>query len=95
MEKLSNTTKFITNKNDVMSKVIDVYMPHSEKLDFLVGYFYFSGFSSIYSQIGDKPMRILVGMEAEVDLNNCICELTRIRAGKEINKSNRQTVSIE
>jgi ERCC4-related helicase len=88
MKQLSDKTKFVTNKNDVMSKVINIYMPHSDKLDFLVGYFYFSGFESIYKQIGDKPMRILVGMDAEVDLNNCICELVRIRTGKEKNTNN-------
>lgn len=75
---LSEQTKFITNKNEVMQNVIGTYLPHSEKLDFLVGFFYFSGFESIYKQIGDKQMRILVGMEAAVDLNNCICEIARL-----------------
>ena len=37
-------------------------------MDFLVGYFYFSGLKEIYQYIEDKPMRILVGMEMEHDL---------------------------
>ena len=37
-------------------------------MDFLVGYFYFSGLKEIYHHIGDKPMRILVGMDMEHDL---------------------------
>ena len=37
-------------------------------MDFLVGYFYFSGLKEIYQYIEDKPMRILVGMDMEHDL---------------------------
>ena len=37
-------------------------------MDFLVGYFYFSGIKEIYQHLEDKPMRILVGMEMEHDL---------------------------
>lgn len=44
-------------------------MPSKAKsMDFLVGYFYFSGLKEIYQHIGDKPMRILVGMDMDHDL---------------------------
>lgn len=63
---------FITNKgNKTLSKVITGIMPHkTASLDFLVGYFYFSGIEEIYDNIHDKDMRILVGLEMENELQN-------------------------
>ncbi len=71
-------TKFITNApgEKSLSERINGYVKESSKLDFLVGYFFFSGFCEIYKEIKDKPLRILVGMDAEVDLANCIKEFT-------------------
>lgn len=52
-----------------LSNVISLILPSKAKsMDFLVGYFYFSGLKEIYQYIEDKPMRILVGMEMEHDL---------------------------
>ena len=42
----------------------------ASKLDFLVGYFYFSGIEEIYKNIDDKKMRILVGLEMDKELQN-------------------------
>ena len=71
-------TKFITNAPGAksLSARVSGLTKSSAKLDFLVGYFFFSGFCEIYKEIKDKPMRILVGMDAEVDLANCIREYT-------------------
>jgi SNF2 family DNA or RNA helicase len=67
-------SKFITNQSELLSDLLNIYIPASKSLDFLVGYFYFSGFLSIYRSIGDKKLRILVGMDANVDVHNCIRE---------------------
>ena len=71
-------SKFLTNtgKDLSLSERVQALTKASNKLDFLVGYFFFSGFCEVYKDLGDKPLRILVGMDAEVDLNNCIVEYT-------------------
>lgn len=76
--------KFITNNSGEtsLSEYVEDLTKKGSKLDFLVGYFFFSGFCEIYKDIKDKPLRILVGMDAEVDLNNCICEYTTILGDK-------------
>lgn len=52
-----------------LAKVISLILPNKAKsMDFLVGYFYFSGLQEIYQHIENKPMRILVGMDMEHDL---------------------------
>ncbi|MBO4319872.1 MAG: hypothetical protein J5857_05330 [Treponema sp.] len=71
-------TKFLTNtsKDNSLSERINSLTKTSSKLDFLVGYFFFSGFCEISKDLKDKQLRILIGMDAEVDLNNCIVEYT-------------------
>ena len=71
-------SKFLTNidKESSLSGRVQALTKSSSKLDFLVGYFFFSGFCEIYRDLKDKPLRILVGMDAEVNLNNCIVEYT-------------------
>ena len=71
-------SKFLTNtsKETMLSDRVQELTKKSSKLDFLVGYFFFSGFCEVYKDLKDKPLRILVGMDAEVDLNNCIVEYT-------------------
>ena len=68
------STQFITNEEKLLSDVINNILPSSEKLYFLIGYFYFSGFQEIYKKIGDKEINILVGLEIEHDLTNKIRE---------------------
>jgi superfamily II DNA or RNA helicase len=54
--------------------LLGIYIPTSKQLDFLVGFFYFSGFIKIFRTIGDRNLRILVGMDADVDIHNCLHE---------------------
>ncbi len=63
---------FITNsKEKNLSKIIQGILPtKTEALDFLVGYFYFSGIEEIYKNIAYKKMRILVGLEMEKEFQN-------------------------
>lgn len=66
----------ITNQTDFLATVFSDILSCSEKLYFLVGYFYFSGFEEIYSQLAQKELKILVGMNIERDLSNKIKEYT-------------------
>jgi superfamily II DNA or RNA helicase len=62
---------FITNSGEKsLSKIIQGIMPKTDALDFLVGYFYFSGIEEIYNSISDKNLRILVGLEIDSELQN-------------------------
>ena len=63
-------TKFILNTPERnLATVLSNLLPSKTKaMDFLVGYFYFTGIQQIYQNIEDKPMRILVGMDIDKDL---------------------------
>ena len=67
---MSTSRHFLHNDGEnSLSNVISLILPSKAKsMDFLVGYFYFSGLKEIYQYIEDKPMRILVGLEMEHDL---------------------------
>lgn len=68
------STKFITNNETALSTTVTNLIHQSKALDFLVGFFFFSGFSQIYKEVRDIPLRILVGMDADVDVANRIRE---------------------
>jgi len=56
------------NENITLGKRLYELMSKSERLDMLVGFFYFSGIKAIAKPLRDDPtitMRVLVGMEAE------------------------------
>ncbi|MDO8803047.1 MAG: helicase-related protein [Elusimicrobiota bacterium] len=71
------SNQFITNQERLLSDVINNILPSAAKLDFLVGYFYFSGFKEIYRNLSGKHVRILVGLDVEKDIVNAVreCEL--------------------
>ncbi|MCX7861526.1 MAG: helicase-related protein, partial [Bacteroidales bacterium] len=69
------SSQFITNQQLLLDEVIKEILPYSDKLYFLIGYFYFSGFEAIYSQLADKEIKILVGLEIEQDILNRIKEV--------------------
>lgn len=66
--------QFITNQDRLLSDVINNILPSAVKLDFLVGYFYFSGFKEIYKNLDGKHVRILVGLDVEKDIINAVRE---------------------
>lgn len=68
--KIKTMSYFIQNTGEQsLSKIINNLLPSKTKaMDFLVGYFYFSGMEEIYTQLEDKPMRILVGLDMDHDL---------------------------
>ncbi|GBD96117.1 ATP-dependent helicase HepA [bacterium BMS3Abin06] len=68
------STHFITNQEKLLSDVVKNILPSSEKLYFLIGYFYFSGFQELHKHVVDKETKILVGLDIEHDLTNKIRE---------------------
>ncbi len=68
------STHFITNQEKLLSDVVKNILPSSEKLYFLIGYFYFSGFQELYKHVNGKEIKILVGLDIEHDLANKIRE---------------------
>ena len=60
---------FITNSGEnTLSKILSGILPKTDALDFLVGYFYFSGIQEIAENIENKKIRILVGLEMDKKL---------------------------
>lgn len=64
---------FIINNNKdksslSLSDCINRIMPSTDSLDFLVGYFYFSGIEEIYKNLDGKKVNILVGLELQENL---------------------------
>jgi len=76
------SNQFITNQERLLSDVINNILPSAAKIDFLVGYFYVSGFKEIYKNLSGKHIRILVGLDVEKDIINAVreCELITERA---------------
>jgi len=61
-------SKFVTNKNKLLEEVINDVLPTTKNVDFLVGYFYFSGFQELVDRLEDKKLRVLVGMDVEREI---------------------------
>jgi len=56
----------ITNTGaNTLSNNLKNILPNCDKIDALVGYFYFSGFKDLYHELKDKQIRILVGMDID------------------------------
>lgn len=68
-------SQFITNKDNVLSDIINAILPKCDHAYFLVGYFYFSGFAELCEQLKDIKLRILVGLEVERNIINGIKEV--------------------
>jgi superfamily II DNA or RNA helicase/HKD family nuclease len=63
---------FITNeKTKTLKKRLSELVEHSEELKFLVGFFYFSGWSQIYNSLKDRDdleIKVLVGLSVDKKL---------------------------
>ena len=66
---------FITNQDKFLSEIINGILPKCHSVDILVGYFYYSGFDLICENIKDKKVRILVGLEVDVQVSNRVREV--------------------
>jgi superfamily II DNA or RNA helicase/HKD family nuclease len=73
----------ITNEGtNTLSANLKSILPNCDRIDALVGYFYFSGFKDLHNELKDKKIRILVGM----DIDNKILE--KVSTLKELNLDN-------
>lgn len=68
----------VTNENTALEQIIQSTFSKTENAAFLVGYFYYSGFSLIYKKLEKVHLRVLVGLEAEGDMANHIIEIEHI-----------------
>lgn len=66
---------FITNQKRFLSEIINGILPKSSTVDILVGYFYYSGFELIQDKVEDKPLRILVGLDVEIQISGRVREV--------------------
>ena len=56
----------ITNTGtNTLSSNLKGILPNCDRVDALVGYFYFSGFEDLHEELRDKKIRILVGMDID------------------------------
>lgn len=94
MENKLYSEYFITNSGEKsLAQIIKGILPaKADCLDFLVGYFYFSGIEEIYKHISNKKMRILVGLEMEKELLNKTSEIDFLWKKQ---KSSRQEIRNE
>ncbi len=69
----------ITNlgKNTLSAKLRTI-LPKCDRIDAIVGYFYFSGFQEIYKELQDKRIRILVGMNIDEKILKQIANLKEL-----------------
>ncbi|MEA2092549.1 MAG: helicase, partial [Patescibacteria group bacterium] len=82
---------FITNNEtrDLKKRLVEL-ISKSEELKFLVGFFYFSGITELYSSLkekeGDIKLRILVGLEVDNLLSGMIVECANAKDKKEVSR---------
>ncbi len=88
----------ITNQDKLLSEVMNNILPSSQRLYFLVGYFYMSGFKEIYKNVADKEIKILVGLDIEKGISGKIMEFEIIQkidgqiSGKKIRKDSFESL---
>ncbi len=79
--------QFITNKDLILSDIINSILPKCDNAYFLVGYFFFSGFAELCEKLKDVHLKVLVGLEVERNIVNGIKEVENFTAS---NKSRGQ-----
>lgn len=68
---------FITNQEKFLSEIIKGILPKCSSVNMLVGYFYYSGFDLICENLKNKAVRILVGLEVDLQVSNKIKEVDK------------------
>lgn len=76
----------ITNRETALADIINHALPNAADVRFLVGYFYYSGFKELYKGLEDKKLKILVGLDIEVDMLKGVSEIANLD-NKRISKS--------
>lgn len=59
------SNSFITNKDKFLSDIINGILPKTNAVDFLVGYFYYSGYKELSEQL-NKESRILSPIQISI-----------------------------
>ncbi len=75
------SSNFITNKERFLSDIINGILPKTEAVYMLVGYFYYSGYVQLSEKLRDKQIRILIGLDAEIQIAKYIREVETFRKG--------------
>lgn len=75
------SNSFITNKEKFLSDIINGILPKTNAVDILVGYFYYSGYIQLSESLKDKQIRILVGLDVDLQISKHIREVEAIRNG--------------
>lgn len=73
------SSSFITNKEKFLSDIINGILPKTDTVYILVGYFYFSGYMQLSENLKDKRIRILVGLDVDLQVSKYIREIEAIR----------------
>lgn len=73
------SNNFITNKEKFLADIIKGILPKTTAVDFLVGYFYYSGYAQLSEKLRDRHIRILVGLDIEIKMSKHICEVENFR----------------
>lgn len=73
------SSNFITNKDKFLSDIINGILPKTDAVDFLVGYFYYSGYVQLSENLKSKHIRILVGLDIEIQISKHVCEVENFR----------------
>ena len=69
---IAMSNSFITNKNKYLPDIINGILPKTNAVDFLVGYFYSSGYKQLSDQLKDKHVRILVGLDIDIRMTTSL-----------------------
>ena len=75
------SNSFITNKEKFLFDIINGILPKTNAVDILVGYFYYSGYVQLSEKLKDKQIRILVGLDVDLQISKHIQEVEAIRNG--------------
>lgn len=70
---------FITNKDKFLSDIINGILPKTNAVDILVGYFYYSGYTQLSDNLKDKAIRILIGLDVDVQITKHIREVENFK----------------
>lgn len=73
------SSSFITNKDKFLSDIINGILPKTDAVDFLVGYFYYSGYVQLSENLKSKHIRILVGLDIDIQISKHVCEIENFR----------------
>lgn len=75
------SSNFITNKDKFLSDIINGILPKTDAVYMLIGYFYYSGYIQLSGQLKDKQIKILVGLDIELQIAKHVREVEKFRDG--------------